>query len=78
VAGKWEGTWRHRVGSGQITLQLSQEGTTVTGMQSVTGVIPVFASERRDKLTLTREIREGMLEDPTLMFHVLSPDAPGG
>jgi hypothetical protein len=77
VAGNWEGTWRHRIGSGQLTLQLSQDGTTVTGRQSVMGVIPVFGSEQR-KLTLSPEIREGMLEDSTLMFNVASPDAPGG
>jgi hypothetical protein len=34
VAGMWEGTWSHRIGSGQITLRLAQEGTTVTGKQS--------------------------------------------
>jgi hypothetical protein len=42
------------------------------------GVVPVFGSERKDKLTLTPEIREGTLEDPTLIFQVLSPDATGG
>jgi hypothetical protein len=42
VAGTWEGTWMHRVGSGPITLRLAQEGTTVTGTQSVTSIIAVF------------------------------------
>jgi hypothetical protein len=37
VAGTWEVTWRHRQGSGQIMLRLAQEGTTVTGRQSVVG-----------------------------------------
>jgi hypothetical protein len=78
VAGNWEGTWTHRVGSGQITLQVSQEGTKVTGRQSVTGVIPVFGSERRSQLTLSPDISDGVLEDSTLIFHVTSPDAPGG
>ena len=78
VAVKWEGTWTHRVGSGRITLQLSQQGTNVTGTQSVTGVMPVFGSAEQAKLTLTPEIREGTLEDSTLIFHVTSPDAPGG
>jgi hypothetical protein len=45
VAGNWAESWTHRVGSGQVTLQLSQEGSTVTGRQSVTGVIPVFGGE---------------------------------
>jgi hypothetical protein len=77
VAGKWEGTWRHRIGSGQLTLELSQDGTTVTGRQSLTGVIPVFSTEQ-EKLTLSPEIREGTLENSTLIFNVASPDAPGG
>jgi hypothetical protein len=42
VAGKWQGTWTHRAGSGQITLQLAQEGTKVTGTQSLPAVIGVF------------------------------------
>ena len=45
VAGMWEGTWSHRIGSGQITLRFAQEGTTVTGKQSVVGVVPVFETE---------------------------------
>jgi hypothetical protein len=76
VAGKWEGTWIHRVGSGPITLQLAQEGTTVTGKQSVTSVIPVFGEQ--PSIKLTPDIREGTLEDSTLIFHVAAPDAPGG
>ena len=31
VAGTWEGTWSHRLGSEQVTLWLAQEGTKVTG-----------------------------------------------
>jgi hypothetical protein len=50
VAGTWEGTWMHRVGSGPITLQLAQEDTHVTGTQSVTSVIPVFGETRASKL----------------------------
>jgi hypothetical protein len=76
VAGTWEGTWMHRVGSGPITLELAQEGTTVTGKQSVTSVIPVFGETRASKLG--GEIRDGTLEDSTLIFHVAAPDAPGG
>src|SRR5262245_34860249 len=37
VAGTWEGTWRHRQGSGQIMPRLAQEGTTVTGRQRLVG-----------------------------------------
>jgi hypothetical protein len=77
VAGKWEGTWTHRAGSGQITLQLAQEGTKVIGKQSLPGVIPVFGSSRR-QYTLGTEVREGRLEDSTLIFYVRAPDTPGG
>jgi hypothetical protein len=44
----------------------------------VTGVIPVFGSEGQAKLTLSPDIREGTLEDSTLIFNVSSSDAPGG
>jgi hypothetical protein len=70
VAGTWEGTWSHRAGSGRITLRLAQEGTTVTGRQSVLGVVPVFDRHRRQQIRLTEEIREGYLEDSTLIFNV--------
>jgi hypothetical protein len=74
VAGTWEGTWSHRIGSGQITLRLAQEGTTVTGKQSVVGVVPVF--DTRQQIVLGEEIRDGQLEDSMLMFHVRAENAP--
>jgi hypothetical protein len=74
VAGMWEGTWSHRIGSGQITLRLAQEGTTVTGKQSVVGVVPVF--DTRQQIVLGEEIRDGQLEDSLLMFHVRAENAP--
>jgi len=77
VAGKWEGTWKHRYGSGYITLQLAQKGTKVTGKQSLPAVLPVFGGEGRCKYTLGTEVREGHLEDSTLIFYVRAPDAPG-
>jgi hypothetical protein len=76
VAGKWEGTWVHRAGSGQITLQLAQEGTKATGEQSLPAVMPVF--EGAEPIRLGTEVREGHLEDSTLIFHVGAPDTPGG
>ena len=78
VAGTWEGTWRHRIGSGQITLRLAQEGTKVTGKQSVVGVIPLFGEQRGRQILLGEEIRDGHIEDSTLIFHVEAPDTPGG
>jgi hypothetical protein len=76
VAGKWQGTWMHPAGSGQITLQLAQEGTKVTGMQSLSAVISLFGDQRQ--IPLGTEVREGYLEDSTLIFHVGAPDTPGG
>jgi hypothetical protein len=70
VAGTWEGTWSHRAGSGRITLRLAQEGTTVTGRQSVLGVVPVFDRHRRQQIRLGEAIREGHLEESTLIFNV--------
>jgi hypothetical protein len=75
VAGKWEGTWMHQAGSGKITLQLAQEGTKVTGEQSLAAVIPVFGAEQ---MRLGTEVREGHLEDSTRIFYVGAPDTPGG
>jgi hypothetical protein len=75
VAGTWEGTWSHRIGSGQITLRLAQEGTKVTGKQSVVGVVPVFDTGQQ-QIVLGEEIRDGQLEDSTLIFHVRAENAP--
>jgi hypothetical protein len=76
VDGKGEGTWMHPAGSGQITLELAQEGTRVTGKQSLAAVIPVF--EGAEPIRLGTEVREGHLEDSTLIFYVGAPDTPGG
>ena len=80
VAGTWEGTWRHRHGSGQITLRLAQEGTTVTGRQSVVSVTPLFGAERGRRIgrqiSLGQEVRDGHIEDSTLIFHVQALDLP--
>jgi len=77
VAGTWEGSWSHRIGSGQLTLRLAQEGTKVTGKQSVVGVIPLFGERQGQYLTLGEEVRDGHIEDSTLIFHVEAPDIPG-
>ena len=78
VSGTWEGTWRHRAaGSGQVTLRLLQEGTTVTGSQSVAGVNALFGTQAGRSLTLGQDIREGHIDDSTLIFHVEAPDLPG-
>ena len=60
----------------QITLQFAQEGTKVTGKQSLPEVMPVF--EGASQIRLGTEVREGHVEDSTLIFHVGAPDTPGG
>jgi hypothetical protein len=75
VAGKWEGTWSHEIGSGQITLRLAQEGTKVIGKQSVVTVMPVFGSQATTYV-LGEDIQDGHLENSTLIFHVRAEDAP--
>jgi hypothetical protein len=78
VSGTWQGTWRHQIGSGQITLQLAQEGTKVIGKQSVVDVMPVFgpAAGEQQTYTLEETIEDGHLENSTLIFHVWAQDAP--
>src|SRR5262245_17176945 len=73
VSGIWQGTWRHEIGSGQITLRLAQEGAKVTGKQSVVGVVPVFGPEQN--YVLGEEIQGADLEDSTLTFHVRAETA---
>ena len=75
VSGTWQGSWRHEIGSGQITLQLAQEGTKVMGQHSVVNVMPVFGSQTQT-YTLGQDIQDGHLEDSTLIFHVRTEDAP--
>jgi hypothetical protein len=75
VSGTWQGTWRHEIGSGQITLQLAQEGTKVMGQQSVVNVMPVFGSQQQT-YTLGQDIQDGTLENSTLIFYVSTENAP--
>jgi hypothetical protein len=75
VSGTWQGTWRHEIGSGQITLRLAQEGAKVTGKQSVVGVMPVFGTQQTTYI-LGEDIQGAQLEDSTLTFHVRAEDAP--
>jgi hypothetical protein len=76
VAGNWEGTWNHRQGSGRITLLLAQDGTTVTGRQSVVGLVPLFGGLRGRQLNFGQEVRDGRIEDSTLIFHVQALELP--
>ena len=74
VSGTWQGTWRHEIGSGQITLRLAQEGTKVIGKQSVVGVMPVFGPQQ--EYVLGEEIQGAGLENSPLIFHVRAENAP--
>jgi hypothetical protein len=49
----------------------------VTGEQSLPAVMPVFGGEGQRQITLGTEVREGHLEDSTLIFYVRAPDTPG-
>ena len=75
VSGTWQGTWRHEIGSGNITLRLAQEGTKVIGKQSVLTAVPVFGSQQQT-YTIGEDIQDGELEDSTLIFHLRTEGAP--
>ena len=70
VAGRWEGSWVHRLASGHITLELTQKGTTVTGKTTVTNMMPVVEGISGTPTALGPEVRDGTLEGTTLIFHV--------
>lgn len=76
VAGKWEGSWVHRLASGHITLELTQKGTTVTGKTTVTNMMPVVEGTSGTPEALGPEVRDGTLEGTTLIFHVAASGAP--
>jgi hypothetical protein len=76
VAGRWEGSWVHQWASGQITLQLTQEGTRVTGKNTVTGLMPVIDMGSATPQALGPEVRDGILEGSTLIFHVAARGGP--
>ena len=76
VAGKWEGGWVHSMASGHITLQLTQEGTRVTGKNTVTGLMPVIDTTSGRPEALGQEVRDGILEGSTLIFHVAARGGP--
>ena len=75
VAGKWDGTWTDRAGNGQISFELVQEGTKVEGKQKIGGAIPVYSD--RGQLIIGEEIRDGQLEDSTLIYHVVAENLKG-
>ena len=71
-----EGSWVHRLASGHITLELTQQGTTVTGKTTVTNMMPVVEGISGTPNTLGPEVREGTLEETTFIFHVAASGAP--
>jgi hypothetical protein len=79
VSGKWEGSWKTREGnSGQITLNLLQEGNKITGKQSVVGVIPLWGARQGQQITIGEVIRDGqLLGSSTLHFYVTAENVEG-
>jgi hypothetical protein len=81
VTGKWEGTYDFRggrYGTGPITLHLRQDGTKVTGKQSLVDLIPVWGEQTTaSDIVVGEEVREGELMDSTLHFHVTAENVQG-
>src|SRR5262245_3795890 len=70
VSGKWEGSYNFRfgrAGSGEITFQLAQEGTKVTGRQSLVDLLPAWGSESAPgAIPVQPDIRDGEVMGSTL------------
>jgi hypothetical protein len=83
VTGKWEGSWSVGLlpgrasggGSGQITLNLLQEGTKVIGKQNVVDLISLTPGMQT--IPVSEEIRDGEIDDSTLHFHVSAETLDG-
>ena len=56
--------------------RLAQDGTQVRGKRSVVGVMPVLNGEGSRQVLIGQEVRDGHLEDSTLIFHVIAEHAP--
>ena len=81
VTGKWAGTYTFRggsFGSGEITLQLRQEGNKVIGKQSLVDLQPAWGTQAAPAtIAVGEEIRDGELMDSTLHFHVTAENVQG-
>jgi hypothetical protein len=81
VTGKWEGSYDFRwgrLGSGEITLHLAQEGNKVTGRQSVVDLQPAWGEMAAASTVVVQpDIRDGEMMGSTLHFHVPTEGVQG-
>jgi hypothetical protein len=81
VTGKWEGSYNFRMGrmgSGEITFDLSQQGNKVTGRQSLVDLQPAWGTEAgASTIPVQPDIRDGEMMGSTLHFHVPAENVQG-
>jgi hypothetical protein len=81
VTGKWVGSYNFRggrFGSGEITLQLAQQGNKVTGRQSLVDLQPAWGTEAgASTIPVQPDIRDGEMMDSTVHFHVPAENVQG-
>jgi hypothetical protein len=81
VTGKWEGSYDFRwgrSGSGEISLDLAQDGNKVTGKQSLVDLQPAWGSQAApETIVVQPDIRHGEMMDSTLHFQVPAENVQG-
>ena len=77
VAGKWEGTWKHPAGQRPDHAAAGPRGHQGHRQAKSPCSDPVVRRSQ-PQIPLGTEVREGHLEDSTLIFYVTAPDTPGG
>jgi hypothetical protein len=81
VTGKWEGNYNFRMGrmgSGEITFNLFQQGNKVTGQQSLADLQPAWGTEAgASTIPVQPDIRDGEIMESTLHFHVPAENVQG-
>src|SRR5262245_30796901 len=81
VTGKWQGSYNFRggrMGSGEITFDLAQQGNTVTGRQSLVDLQPAWGPESgASTIPVQPDIRDGEMMGSTLHFHVPAENISG-
>jgi hypothetical protein len=81
VTGKWEGSYNFRevrLGSGEITFDLNQQGNKVIGRQSLVDLQPAWGDQAAaDTVAVQPDIRDGEMMGSTLHFHVPAENVKG-